>query len=331
MMFDDVYPKMTYPCLHVTGWYDLEDLLGAFHHYEAMIERSPAWEQQYLIAGPWSHGGTRTTHHSYGDLYLGEQAALDMDQVHLRWFDHWLKGVDNGVLDEPKVKLWRGGANDWATGDHWPLSTGQKSLYLRFDGEEGSLSTESAGAPEEPQSYRYDPADPAPTRIDIRSYTMDDAPIVMNEVEERADVLVYTSEPLTEPLEISGWPHLDLFASSDCNDTEWHVKLCDVDPDGRSIKVCQGCRRASYRESLEHPEPIVPGQIYAYDVELWPVHHVFKPGQRVRVTITSSDFPWFARSLNQFGSLRDLAEIKIATNTVHHGAPHATRIKLPVR
>ncbi|MCC6790300.1 MAG: CocE/NonD family hydrolase, partial [Thermomicrobiales bacterium] len=99
--FDDGYAEMDYPCLHVTGWFDLEDLLGAFHHYELMIEKSPAADRQYLIAGPWSHVNSRNPHHSYADLFLGEAAALDMDQIHLRWFDYWLKGIENGVLEEP--------------------------------------------------------------------------------------------------------------------------------------------------------------------------------------------------------------------------------------
>jgi putative CocE/NonD family hydrolase len=150
-------------------------------------------------------------------------------------------------------------------------------------------------------------------------------------VEERADALVYTSAVLEQELEISGWPHLELFASTDCDDTEWHVKLTDVGQNGRSIKVCQGCLRASYRESLEHPTRVTPGEIHRFDVELWPVHYVFQLGHRVRVTITSSDFPWFARSLNTFGSLKNQAEPRVATNTIHHGAPHASRIKLPVR
>lgn len=331
LTYTDRYPEMNYPCLHVTGWYDLEDLTGAFHHYEHMVASSPAREHQYLIAGPWSHGGSRNPHHSYAGLYLGEAAALDMDQIHLRWFDYWLKGIENGVLEEPRVKLWRGGANEWVEADHWPLAEREESLYLTFDGETGGLAAQPQAAPAESRSFRYDPLDPVPTRLDFKSSPMEDVPIVMNEVEERPDVLVYTSDVLTEELEISGWPHLEFFGSSDCDDTEWHVKLTDVHPDGRSIKVCQGCLRASYRESLEEPTPLVPGEVYRFDVELWPVHHVFLPGHRVRVTITSSDFPWFARSLNRFGPLKNQAEPRVATNTIHHGEPHASRIKLPVR
>jgi putative CocE/NonD family hydrolase len=331
MTFTDRYPSMNYPCLHVTGWYDLEDLLGAFHHYEAMIELSPAKENQFLIAGPWSHAGSRYPNHTYAEIELGDAAALEMDEVHLRWFDYWLKGIDNGALQEARVKLWRGGVNEWVEADHWPLSAGETSLYLTFDGETGGLAAEPQEAPAESRSYRYDPNDPVPTRLEIGNAPMTDVPIVMNELEDRADVLVYTSDPLTSELEISGWAHLELFASSDCDDTEWHVKLTDVHSDGRSVKVCQGCLRASYRDSLETPSPLTPGEVNHFDVELWPVDHAFQPGHRVRVTITSSDFPWFARNLNQFGPLKSQATPKIAINTIHHGAPQASRIKLPVR
>ena len=152
----------------------------------------------------------------------------------------------------------------------------------------------------------------------------------MNPVEARPDVLVYTGEPLAEALVVSGWPHLEFWASSDCDDTEWHVRLTDVAPDGTSVKVCQGCRRASYRDSLTDPAPLVPGEPAKFDVELWPAHHRFLPGHRIRVTVTSSDFPWFARSLNQFGPLKDQSEPRVATNTVHHGGPMPSRIVLPV-
>jgi putative CocE/NonD family hydrolase len=331
MRFDGRYGEFNYPCLHVTGWYDMEDLQGAFHHYELMAANSPANANQFLIAGPWSHGGSRYPHHSYAELSFGQEAALEMSDVHLRWFDYWLKGIENGVLGDVRVKLWRGGANEWVASDHWPMAEREESLFLRFDGESAGLEVEPKPAPEEAQSFRYDPLDPVPTRIDIKTYAVEEVPVVMNELEERGDVLTYTSAPLEGELEISGWPHLELFAASDCDDTEWHVRLNDVDPEGRSVKVCQGCLRASYRDSLEQPTPLTPGEIHRFDVELWPVHHVFRPGHRVRVMITSSDFPWFARSMNRFGPLKDQAEPRVATNTVHHGAPHASRIRLPVR
>jgi putative CocE/NonD family hydrolase len=125
---------------------------------------------------------------------------------------------------------------------------------------------------------------------------------------------------------LSGWAHLKLIATCDCDDTDFHVKITDVRPDGRSMKVTQGCKRASYRDSLTDPSPITPGKPFEIDVELWPTHHAFLPGHQIRVTVTSSDFPWFARNLNQFGHIRYQSDPKVATNTVLPGS----RIILPV-
>ncbi len=328
--FDDRYDAIDVPCLHVTGWYDLEDLLGAFHHYEEMIAASPARETQRLIVGPWSHVNSRYPHSSYAGIEFGPEAALEMDAIHLAWCDYWLKGKKNSVMQSPPALLFETGTNVWRDAQEWPLARGEWSLFLGWDGESGSLAPDAAAAPALERAYRYDPCDPAPTRLDVKRYPIEDVPIEMNAVEERPDVVVYTSEPLAQAVTVSGWPAVDFWASSDRDDTEWHVKLTDVDPSGRSIKVCQGCLRASYRDSLEEPTPLVPGTPHEFHVELWPVHHAFVPGHRIRVTITSSDFPWFARSLNQFGPLRDQAEPLVAINTIHHGADYPSRIVLPV-
>ena len=328
--FDDQYDTFDIPCLHVTGWYDLEDLLGAFHHYEHMTAASPARDDQRLIVGPWSHVNSRVPHHSYAGDFLSDTAALDMDAEHLRWFDFWLKGIQNGAMDTAPVRIYQPGTNEWREVDHWPLGKREEPLYLHFDGSSGSLSATVSDQEASVRSYRYDPLDPAPTQIDIRNYPVEHVPLDQTAVEQRGDVVTYTSEPLTEELIISGWAHLQFFASSDCNDTEWHVKITDVDPHGRSKKVCQGCRRASYRDSLENPEPIVPGEIYAFDVALWPTHHAFLRGHQIRVSITSSDFPWFARSLNQFGSLRYQEDPIVATNIIYHGGATASAVVLPI-
>jgi putative CocE/NonD family hydrolase len=327
---DDAYQGIDVPCLHVTGWFDLEDLLGAFAHYEGMMANSPARDRQQLIVGPWSHGNSRNPHHSYAGDLIAREAAVDMDAVHLRWFDHWLKGIDNGAESDPAVRIFETGSNVWREDLPWSADRPTGSLYLRHGGGEGALAA-GAGDAEPSRAYRYDPEDPSPTQIDVELYPVQDVPLDQTAVEARADVLTWTSAPLTEEVVVSGWPHLELFASSDCDDTEWHVKLTDVGPDGRSMKVCQGCLRASYRDSLEHPSPLTPGEIHRFLVELWPVHHAFLPGHRIRVSVTSSDFPWFARSLNQFGSLKDQAIPKVATNTIHHGGDHASRIILPIQ
>jgi putative CocE/NonD family hydrolase len=178
--------------------------------------------------------------------------------------------------------------------------------------------------------FRYDPLDPAPTGVDVRRYPVEDVPLEQTATEARPDVLCYTSEPVTEPLTVSGWPHAELYASSDGDDTDWHVKLTDVQPDGRSLRVTQGCLRAACRESLAEPSPLVPGETYLFDVELWPTHHVFLPGHQIRLTVTSSDFPWFARNLNRYGPLSEQADPRVAVNTVRHGGGYPSRLRLPV-
>jgi putative CocE/NonD family hydrolase len=330
LRYDDRYARIDVPCLHVTGWFDLEDLTGAFHHYEGMVAASPARERQRLLVGPWSHGNSRRPHSSYTGIEFGPDAAVEMDDVHLRWFDHWLKGSDNGVPNDPPVSLFETGTNVWRDGERWSRATREESLFLRYDGVRGTLSPGPADGVEPTRSYRYDPLDPAPTQIDVKNYAIEEVPLDQTAVEARPDVIAYTSEPLTEEFVVSGWPHLELFAGSDCDDTDWHVKLTDVLPDGRSLKVCQGCRRASYRASLTDPTPLTPGEVHRFDVELWPVHHAFLPGHRIRLTITSSDFPWFARNLNRFGPLKFQADPRVATNTVHHSGAQASRMILPV-
>ena len=315
--FDDRYDEIDYPCLHVTGWYDLEDLTGAFHHYESMMAQSPAADRQRLIVGPWSHVMTRRPHHTYGGVSFGESAAPDMNHVHLRWFDYWLKGIENGAMDEAPVQLFEPGSNRWIDADRWPLENGTLSLTLGFDGTEGVLTRDAGDSM--PRSYRYDPADPAPTQIDVTRYPFENPPLDQAAVEARDDVLTWTSAPLSQDLAISGWPEVDLLVASDCDDTEFHVKITDVTPDGESLKVAQGCLRASYRESLETPIPLVPGEPASLLIEIWPTQHCFRAGHRVRVSVTSADFPWFARNLNQFGSLKSQTDLKVATNTILGG------------
>jgi uncharacterized protein len=330
LRFDDLYAQIDVPCLHVSGWYDLEDLLGAFHHYESMRAHSPAADNQYLLVGPWSHVGSRFPSDEYGGVDLGADAAVDMDAEHVRWFDHWLKGTGAGIADLPRVRVFEPGRNRWRHAPRWPLSNETLDLFLGVEGDgEGVLRTEP-GVEVGSRTYQYDPLDPALTQINVTGYPVENPPLAQNANEARGDVLSFTSEPLDEDLVISGWAHLTLHASSDCDDTEWHVKITDVDPGGTSLKVTQGCLRAACRNSLTDLEPLTPGTITPFDIELWPTHHAFRAGHRVRVTVTSSDYPWFARSLNQFGLVSAQAEPKVANNTVVCGGRYPSHIELPI-
>jgi hypothetical protein len=325
LRYEDRYREIDVPCLHVTGWYDQEDLLGAFHHFEHMSAESPAHDSQYLLVGPWSHVKSRQPDSECGGVEFGPDAAHDMDAEHLRWFDHWLKGHDTGLGDVDRVRVFEPGRNAWRGAARWPLSDSASVLYLA----PGRLSEQPPDA-ESADQFRYDPADPVPTGLDVRRYPFEDIPLDQTANEARDDVLCYTSEPVTEAVTVSGWATAELHASSDGDDTDWHVKLTDVTPDGRSLRVTQGCLRAACRDSLEEPSPLVPGQAYRFSVELWPAHHVFLPGHRIRLTVTSSDFPWFARSVNRFGPPRSAAQPRVAVNTVRHGGANASRLVLPV-
>ena len=154
------------------------------------------------------------------------------------------------------------------------------------------------------------------TGLDVRRYPFEDVPLEQTANELRADAAsCYTSEPFAEPLTVSGWPTLEPYASSDCDDTDWHVKLTDVTPDGRSIRVTQGCLRAACRDFLPGAAAPPARKTYLFAIELWPTHHVLLPGHSLRVDVTGSDFPWFARSLNRFGAVRSQAHPRVVTNT----------------
>jgi uncharacterized protein len=329
LRLDDHYPDIDLPVLHVNGWYDLEDLLGGYAHYEGMAASSPARARQRLIVGPWPHVGTRWPARQYGGLDFGPEAALDMDAIHLRFFDHHLKGVDNGLEGEAPVRLFETGTNVWRDLDALP-ETRQESLYLHAEGERGALSAAAPDAEEPARAYRYDPEDPVSTPLDFARLSQDEAPFDQAYVERRADCLVYTSDPLAAPVTLAGWPHLELYASTDGDDTDWHVRLTDVTPEGQSLRVCTGCLRAACRDSLSHPAAVTPGAVTPYDIELGPIAHTFLAGHRVRLVVTSSDFPWFARSMNRFGPIVDLAEPRVALNRVHHGPKAPSRLRLPV-
>jgi hypothetical protein len=325
LRFDDHYDEIDVACLHVTGWYDQEDLLGAFHHYEHMMANSPARDKQYLLVGPWSHVKSRNPDRYYADIDHGPTAAWDMDKEHVAFFDYWLKGIDNGVDKLERVRLFEPGRNAWRDAGVWPTSRTSLEVYLG----DGTLS-ETLPETEGSSAYDYDPMDPLPTGIDVRLYPFEDVPLDQTSNEARGDIVAFTGRPVTEETVYSGWGHLVFFGSTDGDDTDWHVKVTDVDPDGVSRRVTQGCLRAACRTSIEQPTAVTPDEVLEYDVELWPTHHVFMPGHSIRVTVTSSDFPWYARSMNQFGPVRLQGTPRVAHNTVHFGGEYPSKCILPI-
>jgi putative CocE/NonD family hydrolase len=286
-----------------------------------MVEASPARDRQWLVVGPWSHVMCRWPGNEYGGETYDESASVDMHRVHVRFLDRLLRGEDNGFDDEPRVRVFDTGADRWTAPEAWAAGTVEHVLH---PGADGRLTVDAPA--DGTSAYRYDPADP-PTH----AFALDriwEPPLDLRGLVERDDVLTFTTDPLTEPLTVHGWPFLDLLATTDGDDTDWFVNLADVGEDGRSLRVAGGCLRASYRASLRAPEPVPADTPVRYRIELTPAPHTFRAGHRLRVTLTSAEFPWFARSLNRFGPIGDQAEPRIAHNTIHLGAG-ATRLLLP--
>jgi putative CocE/NonD family hydrolase len=323
--------NLTQPVLHITGWYD-DVLRGTVHLYDLM--KSNNRDNQKLVVGPWPHGGN--TGRRMGDVNFGPDAAWH-DEFYLvqRWFDRWLKGIGNNVESEPAARYFNMGENRWRTADSWPpAEVTPRALYLHSAGkaiqpEDGAVLNWQLPLAESPDSYRYDPAWPAPYLVDVRLNQLA-MPEDYQDVERRTDTLVYTTAPLAEPLQITGAPAAVLFASSDARDTDWIVRLSDVHPDGRSINLVEGVVKASYRNGWESTELIEPGRVYRYDIPMMWTSHRFAPGHRVRIMITSSAAGWLHVNTNTGNHFATDTEIFIATQSIHHDQDSPSHVILPV-
>jgi putative CocE/NonD family hydrolase len=276
-----------------------------------------------------------------GELDFGD-ARHDYWGMYLKWFDHWLKGADNGVTSMPKVQLFVMGRNQWRGEHEWPLArTRFTPWYLHSRGRANSRNgdgTLSALAPrsEPADSFVYDPAAPVPTiggsvcAACARGRNLVDGPAEQREVEIRSDVLVYTSAPLERGVEVTGPLNVVLYVSSSARDTDFTAKLVDVHPDGRAYNIQEGIQRMRYREGYDRKVWMEPGAVYKVEIDLEATSQYFKPGHRIRVSVSSSSFPRWDRNLNTGGNNYDETEWLVARNVVHHSARYPSHIVLPV-
>lgn len=325
-------PQIAVPNLCFVGWYD--HCNGAIDIHNAVMaqggsERARA--HQRLVIGPWPHGGWGSR--KVGNIDFGPAAAVNATQEQIRWFDHWLKGVDNGVRRDPPVRIFVMGANRWRDEREWPLSRAQiHEFHLASGGRaatpagDGRLvrgPTPSPGG----NHFTYDPRNPVPSlwTAEMKTVPAEQAPL-----QHRTDILVYQSEPLLAPLEVTGYPEVELFAASSAPDTDFFVRLIDVAPDGRAIDVASGMVRARYRESLERPLFLEPGRPTRFRIRMGPTAIEFQPGHRIRLDVTSSDFPNYDRNHNTAADPNVDAELRTAKQTVFHGGQRASRLILPV-
>ncbi|NOT58289.1 MAG: CocE/NonD family hydrolase [Deltaproteobacteria bacterium] len=327
------------PMYHVSSWYDifLRDALVHFNGLRSRAMTPEARGGQRLLLGPWAHlfPYTTPTTGGTGDIDFGPNAFMDLHDTQLRWFDYWLKGIDNGMMEEAPVRLFVMGTNEWRDEHEWPLArTRYTPCYFHSRGKANSLhgdGTLSFEPPtEEPaDQYRYDPADPVPTSggntLIIPVGVKD-----QREVEARHDVLVYTSDPLEKPLEVTGPLKVVLYASSSAPDTDFTAKLVDVRPDGYAQNIADGIVRARYRESAMTPKMLTKGEVVELTIDLWATSHVFLPGHRLRVEVSSSNFPRFDRNLNTGDDQATGTRWEVAEQTVFHGQQFRSHILLPV-
>jgi putative CocE/NonD family hydrolase len=333
--YQNKYDRVRVPVLNISGWYD-DEQVGTPLNYIGVTTKGATPEirrSQKLLVGPWPHAINSST--KLGQIDFGSSAVIDMNAYWLRWFDYWLKGTDNGLIKEPPVRIFVMGENVWRDESEWPMSRTQWTKYFLHSGGRantqsgnGTLSTsEPEGEPTD--GYSYDPMKPVPFITDP-SFAQIGGPDDYREVEQRDDVLVYTSEPVTDNMEVCGPLHVRLFAASSARDTDFMAKLIDVWPNGFAQRLNDGMVRARFREGMDKPSLIEAGRVYSYDLDLWNTCQMYQKGHRIRLEISSSAFPKYDRNLNTGEPLGRSAKMEVAQQKIYHDREHASYVILPV-
>jgi len=318
-----VYDTIDVPTLLACGWYDF--------FAKCQVDAFVALESRGVPVKMYVGNGT---HDNPGLPYS------NFTEVEYEWFDYWLKGEDTGIMDEPTILYYSLEADEWESADKWPPRGVRYTKYYLHEG--GVLSTDPCAEGEASEGYVYYPMDPAltlggtnqPGVGAIKAGSYDQRPAVFQDFPTmsvlRDDILSYTSEPLTEDVEIAGPLNFFLSASSNCLDTDFTAKLIDVHPTGELMLVADGIIRARYRNSMAEPELMTPGDVYEFTIDMGDIGQVFKANHSIRVDISSSNFPRFDRNLNTGGELYNETEMLVAENTIYHDAEHPSYIALPV-
>jgi putative CocE/NonD family hydrolase len=331
------YSQIKVPTFNISGWFD-QVSQATINNYLGMANRGPVELRNHhkLMMGPWTHDGLFQTQE--GDLTFPNQAAPNGLEWRLRWFDHWLKGVDNGFDREPPVYIYVMGINRWRNECEWPLKRTQfTKFFLHSDGQANSLYgngrlDEVAPGKEAHDAFAYDPEHPVPTLGgNIASQPKYIAgPFDQTKIEMRSDVLVYTTPPLKEDVEVTGPVILHLFASTDRADTDFTGKIVDVHPNGYAEILLEGIIRGRYWKSFKEQNLLVPDKVYEFYVDLWSSSNVFLKGHRIRIEVSSSNFPKYDRNPNTGHKFGEDSEILIAHQKVFHEAERASYVSLPV-
>ena len=318
------HPNFRVPVCVTTGWYDR--LNAATDHFTRLSADGPPdlRHRHRLVIGPWGHD-TASLVRRQGVLDFGPEADTTYADLVQRWYDHLFKGIDNGLTNEPPVRLFVMGPNTWRLENEWPLARTRYTDYFLRSG--GGLATTPPGGGEPPDDYTYDPRDPLMSVMDANSHL---APCELGVLDDRPDRLVYETPPLERPLEVTGPVEARLWIASDAPDTDFCVKLAHVDRTGRAVNLCHGIARCRYRDGFDREVFLEPGVPVEIAVRLLPTCRVFAPGERIRIDIASSDFPNFDRNHNTGRDFWSDGELREARQTVFHDVNRPSRIILPV-
>lgn len=329
------------PALHMSSWYDasVSETIFEFNFFREKAVSKRAAANQFVIIAPTTHCSceSATENTVVGERAIGD-ARLDYYDIYLKWFDYWLKGEENGITNMPKVQYYTMGRNEWNSAEIWPIPEIEYTkYYLHSDGRansrygDGALSTVAPG--DEPSdTFTYDPGRPVPSVGGARgtSYGTPAGAIDQAPVEARNDVLVYTSEVLEEGIEVTGPITAILYVSSSAKDTDFTAKLIDVYPDGTAYNIQETIFRARYREGFTKKVWMEKGGVYKLQLDLDATSNYFAPGHKVRVQVSSSNFPLFERNLNTGGNNYDESVWVVAENTIHHSSAYPSHLVLPV-
>jgi putative CocE/NonD family hydrolase len=334
---EEHFDKIKIPVHTFGGWFDIFSQ-GTLRGYVGMSHKGgsdAARRLSNIVIGPWGHGPSQ----KYGALDFGPDANVDPNVIQLRWYDYFLKGIDNGLAAEPPVKLFVMGRNEWVYEREYPLARTQyKPLYFASGGAangargDGRLTWDKPKGASPADRFRYDPDDPVPSLggNNCCGTPTPAGPMDQRPIEGRRDVLLYTSDVLQEEVEATGPVKVVLFAASDAVDTDFVAKLVDVHPDGSSYNMAEGILRARYRDSLSQPSLLKPGQVYRLEIDLVGTSIAFQKGHRIRVHVTSSHFPQFDRNPNTGAVFGTTSEVKVAQQTVYHDAERPSHVLLPM-
>jgi putative CocE/NonD family hydrolase len=336
---EEHFSDIQVPALHIPAWYDIF-LGGSLKNYAGIRDHGgtdAARKGQRLLVAIGGHSGAGR---KVGDVDFGDDAAFHEDEITLEWYEYLFKGAQNQFSSKP-VKIFVMGANQWREEDDWPLARAKELKYfLHSGGKANSLRgngtlTAAAPAKEIEDSYVYDPAKPVPTvggPLCCDGQHWPPGPKDQRGVEAREDVLVYSTAPMAADMEVTGPVTLELWAKSSAADTDFTAKLVDVGPNGFAQNLTEGILRTRFRDSLEVPTLITPGQAYQLKIDLWATSNVFKRGHVIRLEVSSSNFPRFDRNLNlgtmSYGGGETVGIA--ATNSVLHDAEHPSVLTLPV-